>query len=113
MRKYNYNALFHSVYKYLKMAAAITLYCSVEEIATLVEDHNLKDVVKILEERYPNAKGFSLSSLKRYCQQHNIRKYNKLPEDVMERHITTGVIEVMFFFKYYLKCMKINNINFK
>ena len=56
--------------------AALADILSVEAVRELVQNHTLKEVSNILQTEFPNQRGLSVKSIKRFCQAHGIAKRN-------------------------------------
>ena len=70
---------------------------SPEEMRFLFRSHTIDEICQILQERFPNNKGLSRASVKRYCSRHSISKNNTMKEREAEQVIMKAVMEVNLF----------------
>ena len=74
--------------------AALADILSVEAVRELVQNHTLKEVSNILQTEFPNQRGLSVKSIKRFCQAHGIAKKNIVTDDelnqIVELFCATG-----------------------
>ena len=68
----------------------------VEFVRTLLQEENrtLEEVAVILQQRFPGIRGYNLRSLKRFCQENNIRKRNNVSDVDLDAAVTNAIGEV-------------------
>ena len=58
------------------------------------QKHTYEDLVVEINNRYPNLKGCSLRSVKRFCSHHGIRKRMPVCDEALDTAVRTAVSEV-------------------
>ena len=71
--------------------AALADILSVEAVRELVQNHTLKEVSNILQTEFPNQRGLSVKSIKRFCQAHEIAKRNIVTDDELDQIVESSV----------------------
>ena len=74
--------------------AALEDVVSVETVRELVKNNTLEDVSDILQMRFPNQRGLSIKSIKRFCQKHRIQKRNRVTDDELDQLVQASVQQV-------------------
>ena len=67
---------------------------SVEAVRDLVQNHTLEEVSNILQTEFPNQRGLSVKSIKRFCQAHRIAKRNIVTDDELDQIAKSSVRQV-------------------
>ena len=74
--------------------AALADILSVEAVRELLQNHTLKEVSNILQTEFPNQRGLSVKSIKRFCQAHGIAKRNIVTDDELDQIVESSVRQV-------------------
>jgi hypothetical protein len=74
--------------------AALADHVSVEAVRELVQNHTLDEVSDILQTEFPNQRGFSIKSIKRFCQAHGIAKRKLVTDDELDQIVESSVRQV-------------------
>ena len=61
----------------------------------LQQNYSLKDISVLLENKYPNIRGFSLRSVERYCNIHGLS--SRLKKETLESIVSDAVQEVITY----------------
>ena len=67
---------------------------SVEAVRELVQNHTLKEVSNILQTEFPNQRGLSVKSIKRFCQAQGLAKRNIVTDDELDQIVESSVLQV-------------------
>ena len=74
--------------------------CSKEDILRLLENGaTYSDVSHELRYRFPNIRGLSSRTVRRFCNEHHIsrgRSHNRISEDELNHLVSVGISEVSF-----------------
>lgn len=65
----------------------------------LEESNSHEDLVDVIKNRFPNLKGCSLRSVKRYCSEHGIKKRKPASDETVDIAVQGAISEVMLFSK--------------
>jgi hypothetical protein len=82
--------------------AALEDLVSVETVRQLVKTHTLEEVSDILQTQFPNQRGLSLKSIKRFCQNTGIRKRNLVTDNELDEIVEASVRQVNISHNYAL-----------
>ena len=74
--------------------AALADILSVEAVRELVQNHTLKKVSNILQTEFPNQRGLSVKSIKRFCQAQGIAKRNIVTDVELDQIVESSVRQV-------------------
>ena len=61
-----------------------------EQISQLLESHTFEKISLILHDEYPDIRGLSVKSIKRFCQTYGIKKRRFLSEDELDEDATAS-----------------------
>jgi hypothetical protein len=76
-----------------KMAALEELV-SLERIILLLQSHTFEEVSQILQHDFPDIRGLSVKSLKRFCQRHGIKKRGLVSDNELDEIVASSVRQV-------------------
>ena len=74
--------------------AALADISSVEAVRELVQNHTLKEVSNILQTEFPNQRGLTVKSKKRFCQAQGMAKRNIVTDDELDQIVESSVRQV-------------------
>ena len=74
--------------------AALADILSVEAVRELVQNHTIKEVSNIFPTEFPNQRGLSVKSIKRFCQAQGIAKRNIVTDDELDQIVESSVRQV-------------------
>ena len=78
----------------------------------LIEDKiTTADLARELQSLFPEQSGFSVSSINRYCQAHNIRRRGTVSDEALLGHVRTAIVEVRESQFYNLSSLNLCSIH--
>lgn len=78
---------------------ALSEIISVSEMKRLVltERKTHEEISFILQEMYPETRGLSSMSVRRFCNEHEIRTRTTLNDEEVEKEVSKALVQVIFY----------------
>lgn len=75
--------------------AALDELVSFERIYQLLQNNTFEEISEILQEEFPDARGLSVKSIKRFCQTHGIKKRGLVSDNELDELLKSAIQQVI------------------